>query len=78
MQKFFKNTILKISLFFLFLSIASILIQRTFYPIYVDAQGWLHETLWTPIGAFSFVLSVVSFVIYSMSLILTLIKCRIK
>ncbi|CAC9590756.1 DUF3955 domain-containing protein [Bathymodiolus heckerae thiotrophic gill symbiont] len=78
MQKSFKNIILKISLFFLFLTVVSVLIQRIFYPIYVDAQGLLHETLWTPIGAFSFVLSMASFIIYLMLLIFASIKRRIK
>ncbi|CAC9528644.1 hypothetical protein [uncultured Gammaproteobacteria bacterium] len=78
MQKSFKNTILKISLSFFFLAVASMLIQRAFYPIYVDTQGLLHETLWTPIGTFSFVLSVAGLVVYLMLLILMLIKRRIK
>ncbi|CAB5497834.1 DUF3955 domain-containing protein [Bathymodiolus thermophilus thioautotrophic gill symbiont] len=79
MQKSFKNTILKISLFFLFLAIISMLAQQTLYPQYTDAQGILHETLWVPIGAFSFVLSLFIFVIYLLfSVINFIIKRRSK
>jgi Ca2+/H+ antiporter len=78
MKKPFKNIILKIALSFLLLAITSLLIQKSFYPIYVDAQGLLHETLWTPIAAFSFMLSVASFVVYLILLIFKLIKRWIK
>lgn len=78
MQRSFKNIILKISLFFLFLTVVSMLIQKTFYPVYVDDQGFLHETLWIPIGAFSFALSMVSFAIYFILLTLKSIKRWIK
>lgn len=54
------------------------LIQKTFYPVYVDDQGFLHETLWIPIGAFSFALSMVSFAIYFILLTLKSIKRWIK
>ncbi|CAC9644605.1 DUF3955 domain-containing protein [bacterium endosymbiont of Bathymodiolus sp. 5 South] len=78
MQKPFKSTLLKIALFFLLLAVASLLIQKSFYPIYVDEQGLLHETLWTPIAAFSFVLSVASFVVYLILFIFKLIKRWIR
>ncbi|SSC07437.1 hypothetical protein BTURTLESOX_648 [bacterium endosymbiont of Bathymodiolus sp. 5 South] len=54
------------------------MIQKSFYPIYVDEQGLLHETLWTPIAAFSFVLSVASFVVYLILFIFKLIKRWIR
>ncbi|CAB9544439.1 hypothetical protein BROOK1789C_1685 [Bathymodiolus brooksi thiotrophic gill symbiont] len=76
MQKSFKSTILKVSLFFLFLAIISMLVQQTLYPQYIDAQGVLHETLWVPIGAFSFMLSIFIFVIYSLLSIINFIIKR--
>ncbi|BAS67812.1 MAG: DUF3955 domain-containing protein [Gammaproteobacteria bacterium] len=78
MKKLFKNILLTVSLFFLCLSIISMLAQQIFYPQYIDAQGVLHETLWVPIGAFSFLLGIATLVIYLLLLILKSIKRWIK
>ena len=74
MQKSFNSKFLMASLFFLVLAEISTLLQKTFYPQYIDAQGVLHETLLTPIGAISFLLGITTLVIYLLLLILKLIK----
>ncbi|WXT99844.1 MAG: hypothetical protein Ctma_0548 [Catillopecten margaritatus gill symbiont] len=78
MKKSFKNVLLAVSLFFLFLSIIAMLAQQIFYPQYIDAQGVLHETLWVPIGAFSFLLGLIGLTVYLMILIFKSIKRWIK
>ncbi|NYT26651.1 DUF3955 domain-containing protein [Candidatus Thiodubiliella endoseptemdiera] len=73
-----KKFLLVFSLFFLALSFVSGLIQKIFYPQYIDAQGVLHETLLTPIAAFSFVLSIIGFLLWLMLLLFQLIRRWIK
>ena len=73
----FKNKILKTSLFLLLLGAVFLLLENIFYQ-YVDAQGWLHESLFMPLGAFSLTIGVVGIIIYLILSGLSLIKRRIK
>jgi hypothetical protein len=73
----FKNKGLIVALFLLFLGLICLFIEQTFYQ-YIDAQGWLHESLCLPIGAFSLALGSFGLIIYLILLIINLIKRRIK
>nr|WP_281064418.1 DUF3955 domain-containing protein [Isorropodon fossajaponicum symbiont] len=45
------------SLFLLLLGSVFLFLENTFYQ-YIDTQGWLHESMFMPLGAFSLILGV--------------------
>ncbi|MDC9727539.1 MAG: DUF3955 domain-containing protein [Candidatus Thioglobus sp.] len=73
----FQNKILKNSLFLLLLGVVFLLLENIFFQ-YVDAQGWLHESLFMPLGVFSLMAGITGIVIYFVLFGLSLIKHRTK
>ncbi len=48
-NKLMKNKVLFSGLFFLFAGVVFLLLENTFYQ-YVDEEGFLHESLFLPLG----------------------------
>ena len=71
----FKNKILAVSLFLFLLGIAFLALEYTFYQ-YVDAQGWLHKSLFLPFGAFGILIGDFGLSISALIAIFSAIKSK--
>ena len=58
-----KNKIFITSISLIILGIISLFIENTFYQ-YLDEEGFLHESLFLPLGIFSLIIGIIFFILY--------------
>ena len=71
--KYKKNSLLLSGCFLLIVGGIFLFLEDTFYQ-YVDEQGFLHESLFLPLGVFSFLLGVLILFIWVLILFIAMIR----
>ena len=75
MNKKFSTRLLCTSLLLIVAGACSLWIENMFYQS-VDVNGWLHESLFLPVGAFSLLSGFILLVLFLLSKLINLIKAR--